>query len=375
MTTPVRALCIFGTRPDAIKMAPVVRELRAHVDRWAVRTVVTGQHREQLDQVLDVFDIHPDRDLAIMRHGQSLAAITTRALDGLDQALAEEGADVVLAQGDTTTTFVAALAAFYHQIPFGHVEAGLRTGRMYDPFPEEMNRKLVGSIASYHFAPTSEAERHLLAEGVPQERISVTGNTGIDALLTVASIEAVPDDAELAEIIRSNAPVALITAHRRENWGEPLVDICRAVADLSREFPDARFVYAWHKNPRVRETVARELGGLPNVHLVEPPSYGPFVKLMQRSTLILTDSGGIQEEAPSLGVPVLVLRRTTERPEGVAAGVARLVGTDRGAIFEQACTLMRNEGARKEMQVAKSPYGDGRASARIRERLEEGLAL
>lgn len=374
LTTPVRALCIFGTRPDAIKMAPVVRELRSHTDRWAVRTVVTGQHREQLDQVLKVFDIRPDLDLAIMRHGQSLAAMTTRALDGLDQALEHESADVVLAQGDTTTTFVAALAAFYHQIPFGHVEAGLRTGRMYDPFPEEMNRRLVGAIASYHFAPTTEAERHLLAEGVPPERIAVTGNTGIDALLAVAGTDAVPDDEQLAAIMRSDAPVVLITAHRRENWGEPLVGICRAVADLSRACPETQFVYAWHKNPSVREIVARELDGLPNVHLVEPPSYGPFVKLMQRSMLILTDSGGIQEEAPSLGVPVLVLRKTTERPEGVAAGVARLVGTDREAVFEQALELMRDTGARREMQVAKSPYGDGKASARIRERLEEGLA-
>jgi len=373
MTTPLRAACVFGTRPDAIKMAPVVRELRSRGDKWEVRIIVTGQHREQLDQVLSVFSLKPDVDLAIMQHGQTLAGITTRALEGLDRALRDEPAHVVLAQGDTTTTFVAGLAAFYHRTPFGHVEAGLRTGEMYDPFPEEMNRRLAADIASFHFAPTPEARAHLLAEGVPEDRISVTGNTGIDALMTVSRMDVSVTDPEVAELLSGDFPVVLVTAHRRENWGAPLVGICRAVRRLALEFPVVRFVYALHKNPVVRETARMELRGLHNVHLLEPPPYGPFVKLMQRADLILTDSGGIQEEAPSLGVPVLVLRATTERPEGVAAGAARLVGTDTDAIVAQASDLIAHESARREMRVAQSPYGDGRAAQRICARLESGL--
>jgi UDP-N-acetylglucosamine 2-epimerase len=370
----MNAVCIFGTRPDAIKMAPIVLELRAHAERWKVHTIVTGQHREQLDQVLDVFGVAPDRDLAIMQPRQTLAGITTRALSGLDTALTDLGADVVLAQGDTTTTFVGALAAFYHKVPFGHVEAGLRTGDAYDPYPEEMNRRLVADLASLHFAPTDEARGHLLREGVDASRILVTGNTGIDALLRVAAASPAVADPELAGLLASDAPLVLITAHRRENCGPPLESICRAIAGLSREFLDARFVYAMHKNPAVRETVESELNGLPNVHLMEPPSYAPFVKLMQRSTLILTDSGGIQEEAPSLGVPVLVLRRTTERPEGVAAGAARLIGTDRDRIVAEASRLLRDSDARAAMRVERNPYGDGRAAERIRLALEAHFA-
>jgi UDP-N-acetylglucosamine 2-epimerase len=367
------ALCIFGTRPDAIKMAPVVLELRAHAERWDVKTIVTGQHREQLDQVLGVFGIVPDRDLNIMQHRQTLAGITTRALSGLDEAMGDMQAHVVLAQGDTTTTFVAALAAFYHQIPFGHVEAGLRTGKMYDPFPEEMNRKLAADIATFHFAPTEEARGHLLREGIPDERIHVTGNTGIDALLAVAAMEPEIDDPYLADLLASSSRIVLITAHRRENCGAPLEQICRAVAELAESFSDVQFIYAMHRNPAVRETVQRELRGKNNVHLVEPPSYAPFVKLMQRSTLILTDSGGIQEEAPSLGVPVLVLRRTTERPEGVAAGAARLIGTEKSRIVAEAQTLLAEPEALDAMRVPQNPYGDGRAAIRIREALEAEL--
>lgn len=370
---PLRAACIFGTRPDAIKMAPVVLELRAYPAKWEVLTFVTGQHREQLDQVLDVFGLRPDVDLAIMRHGQSLTAITTQALEGLDRVLAASGADVVLAQGDTTTTFVAALASFYHRIPFGHVEAGLRTLNMYDPFPEEMNRRLVGSLASFHFVPTEAARSNLLREGVPAERITVTGNTGIDALLTVARSDVPIGDPQLAAILKSGAPLVLITAHRRENWGEPLASICRAVGDLAEMFPCTRFVFAWHRNPIVRETVRRELPELPNVHVVEPPSYGPFVKLMQAATIILTDSGGVQEEAPSLGVPVLVMRRTTERPEGVCAGFARLVGTDRHTIVEEAARLLGDPDERARMRAKTNPYGDGQAAGRIRTFLEAAL--
>ncbi len=366
-------MCVFGTRPDAIKMAPVVLELRAHPERWNVRAVVTGQHREQLDQVLTVFGIEPDRDLNIMQHRQTLAGITTRALNGLDEALADFRPDIVLAQGDTTTTFVAALAAFYHQVPFGHVEAGLRTGRMYDPFPEEMNRKLVADIAAFHFAPTDEARRHLLQEGVEPERITVTGNTGIDALLAVARMEPAIDDPAIAEVLSSGSRLVLVTAHRRENLGEPLADICRAVARLAREFRDVRFVYAMHRNPAVREVAIKELGDVDGVHLVEPPSYAPFVKLMQRSALILTDSGGIQEEAPSLGVPVLVLRRTTERPEGVAAGAARLVGTNADRIVAEASELLGDPASAKAMRVQSNPYGDGAAAERIRKAMEANL--
>lgn len=366
-------MCIFGTRPDAIKMAPVVLELRAHPDRWNVVTVVTGQHREQLDQVLRVFGIAPDHDLNIMQPRQTLAAITTRALNGLDEVMAARKADVVLAQGDTTTTFVAALAAFYHQIPFGHVEAGLRTGRMYDPFPEEMNRKLAADLAAFHFAPTEEARGHLLREGVPPDAIHLTGNTGIDALLKVAASEPDIDEPEIADQIRRPGRLVLITAHRRENLGEPLADICRAIASLARGFADVRFVYAMHRNPAVRDIVRRELTGLYNVHLVEPPGYAPFVKLMQRATLILTDSGGIQEEAPSLGVPVLVLRRTTERPEGVAAGAARLVGTDTARIVAEAEALLSDDSKLQGMRVAQNPYGDGQAAVRIRRVLEAQL--
>lgn len=367
MRSPLRALCIFGTRPDAVKMAPVVKELQRFPDRFETRVVVTGQHREQLDQVLRVFEITPDRDLAIMQHGQTLAQITTRALQGLDAALAEEQPQVVLAQGDTTTTFVAALAAFYHKIPFGHVEAGLRTDDPYDPFPEEMNRRLVGAIAALHFAPTEQARTNLRRANVPADRIWVTGNTGIDALLSVAAKPHAFEAPILREIVEGPRRLVLITAHRRENWGEPLRNICLAVARLARELPDCEFVYALHKNPQVRETAHSVLAGLERVHLIEPPDYAPFVKLMQRSALILTDSGGVQEEAPSLGVPVLVLRRTTERPEGIAAGVAKLVGTETETIVAEARVLLTDAGARARMARAVNPYGDGRAAARIRE--------
>lgn len=371
---PVHAACVFGTRPDAIKMAPVVLELRRRPETWRVTTVVTGQHREQLDQVLRVFDIRPDVDLNIMQHGQTLAQITTRALEGLDRTFAELRPDVVLAQGDTTTTFVAALAAYYHRISFGHVEAGLRTGRMYEPFPEEMNRRVAAVLASYHFAPTETARDNLLREGVPEAAICVTGNTGIDALLTVARSEVAIEDPVLQEILHDGRQAVLITAHRRENWGAPLAGICRAVRELARRHPDVRFVFAWHRNPIVRETVARELDGVANVQTIEPPSYGPFVKLMQKATLILTDSGGIQEEAPSLGVPVLVLRNTTERPEGVEAGVARLVGADPERIVMEAERLLTDPEERARMATGSNPYGDGRASERIRKRLEEAMA-
>lgn len=367
MDRRIKALCVFGTRPDAIKMAPVVEALRGMPDRFETRVAVTGQHREQLDQVLEVFGIVPDRDLALMQHGQSLPQLTTRALTALDQVLAEEQPDVVLAQGDTTTTFVAALAAFYHKIPYAHVEAGLRTGNLYDPFPEELNRRIAGVIATFHFAPTEASRANLLRENVPAERIWVTGNTGIDALLSVASRAVSITDLELRALVEGDRRLVLITAHRRENWGEPLARICRAVARLAAEYVDCEFAFAMHRNPDVRAVIRPILDGLDRVHLLEPPDYGPFVKLMQRSALILTDSGGVQEEAPSLGVPVLVLRNTTERPEGVDAGVVRLIGTDTATIVREAGAVLAGGGSSPARKLVASPYGDGAASLRIRD--------
>jgi UDP-N-acetylglucosamine 2-epimerase (non-hydrolysing) len=364
-TRPIRVLCVFGTRPDAVKMAPVVLELQRSPRDFEVRVVVTGQHREQLDQVLRVFELTPDHDLAIMTHGQTLAQITTRALEGLDADLQAHTADICLAQGDTTTTFVAGLAAFYHKVPFGHVEAGLRTRNLYDPFPEEMNRRLASELATWHFAPTEPARQNLLAEGIPADSIYVTGNTSIDALRSVASREFTFDDPTLNGIVAGGQRLILVTAHRRENWGEPMADIARALGQLAAEFADCEIVVAMHRNPIVRDTLIPLLGAVPRVHLIEPPDYVPFVKLMQRSTLILTDSGGVQEEAPSLGVPILVLRQTTERPEGVTAGNAKLIGTDTDAIVREARLLLTDSQRHAQMAGGANPYGDGSAAQRI----------
>ncbi len=358
-------MCVFGTRPDAVKMAPIVGELSRQDERFDCRVVVTGQHREQLDQVLQAFDIRPELDLAIMQHGQTLTEITTRVLTGLDAALTSIMPDVVIGQGDTTTTFVAALSAFYQKVPFAHVEAGLRTDDPLNPFPEEMNRRLVGGIAAYHFAPTEAAKQNLIRENVSPDCIWITGNTGIDALLSVAAREHKADDSDVSCILSNPGRIVLITAHRRENWGEPMAAVCRAILQLHSDFPDCRFVFALHRNPVVREVVVPILSGHDRVILIEPPDYVPFVKLMQASTLILTDSGGVQEEAPSLGVPVLVLRSTTERPEGVQAGVAKLVGASEADIVREAAALLGNEAARREMAQAVNPYGDGSAAAQI----------
>lgn len=360
-----RVLCIFGTRPDAVKMAPIVLELKRQSEFFDTRVVVTGQHREQLDQVLKVFDIDPDHDLAIMQHGQTLPEITTRALTGLDADLQLHSADICLAQGDTTTTFVAGLAAFYHKVPFGHVEAGLRTGNMYDPFPEEMNRRLAASLAKWHFAPTPEARQNLLKEGIEESTIHVTGNTSIDALSSVASQDFRFPEGALRNIVEGDRRLILVTAHRRENWGEPMGDIARAVAALANEFSDCEIVVALHKNPVVRESLVPILDILKRVHLIEPPEYVPFVKLMQRATLILTDSGGVQEEAPTLGVPILVLRQTTERPEGVDAGTAKLIGTNTDVIVSEARELLTNPAAHAAMSHSANPYGDGSAAEKI----------
>lgn len=367
MLTPLQVMTVFGTRPDAVKMAPVVKELQQCEPQVQVKVVVTGQHREMLDQVLQVFHITPHHDLNIMQHGQTLTQITVRVLEGLDALLREEKPHVVLAQGDTTTTFVAALSAFYHQVAFGHVEAGLRTHHKYNPFPEEMNRKLAGAIADFHFAPTPQARDNLLREGVSPDTIWVTGNTGIDALLMVAEMSYPITDPLLQQAMASPLRTVLLTAHRRENWGEPLQRICTAVKMLVERFDEIQVVFPMHRNPLVRQTATEVLGNVPRVILTEPPDYAPFVKLMQSSYLILTDSGGVQEEAPSLGKPVLVLRETTERPEGVEAGTAQLVGTDIERIVEEASRLLDDDTAYQQMARAVNPYGDGKAAGRIRQ--------
>lgn len=364
---PIKVMTVFGTRPDAIKMAPVVLELQQFPDKVNVVVAVTGQHKEMLQQVLDVFHIKPRYNLDIMSPKQSLAQITTRSLEGLEQIILKERPDVVLAQGDTTTTFAASLAAFYNKVAVGHVEAGLRTDNKYDPFPEEINRRLTTVLADLHFAPTPAARKNLLREGIPAGKIFVTGNTVIDALLSVAGRTETPESLALSGICPDGRRMILVTAHRRENWGEPMLRICGAIKSLVEAFPDTEVVFAVHKNPIVRDTVFKELGKLERVHLIEPPDYVPFVHLLKKAHLILTDSGGVQEEAPALGKPVLVMRRTTERPEGVEAGTAILTGTETEDVFRAAAELLTDSDAYNKMAKAVNPYGDGHASVKIRE--------
>lgn len=366
MKNPIRVAVVCGTRPDAIKMAPVVRALRQH-EGFEVRLIATGQHREMLDQVLRLFGLRPDADLNIMTTHQTLTEITLRALEGLDRLLRESPVDVVLAQGDTTTTFVAALAAFYHKIPFGHVEAGLRTYDKYQPFPEEMNRRLTAPIAEFHFAPTETARRNLLQEHIPAGRIWVTGNTGIDAVLWVANQPYAADDPTLQQALAHTGRLILLTTHRRENWGAPMVSIAYAARTLLDRFDDLLLLLPMHRNPRVRETLLEILGDHPRALLTEPLDYAPFVHAMRRADLILTDSGGVQEEAPAFGKPILVLRSTTERPEGVEAGAAKLVGTDTERIVAEATRLLTDADAYAQMARAVNPYGDGHAAERIRD--------
>jgi UDP-N-acetylglucosamine 2-epimerase (non-hydrolysing) len=362
---PVKVMTVFGTRPDAVKMAPVVLELQKHPDKAQVVVAVTGQHREMLQQVLDAFAIVPEYNLDIMQQKQSLAEITSRALMGLEEVIKKEKPVIVLAQGDTTTTFTASLAAFYNKVAVGHVEAGLRTDNKYDPFPEEMNRRLTGVIADLHFPPTQAAKENLLAEGINPYAIHVTGNTVLDALLTSAAKPFSFTDPELAKISELPGRMILVTAHRRENWGEPMQRICNAIKRIVSAFPDTFVVFAVHKNPIVRDVVFPALSGIPGVHLIEPPDYLPFVHMLKRAYLVLTDSGGIQEEAPTLGKPVLVMRKTTERPEGVEAGTARLVGTDEDQIYSATSELLTDEAVYNRMSKAINPYGDGKASERI----------
>ena len=365
MAKKIKVMTVFGTRPEAIKMAPVVLELAKHPDKIVPVVTVTAQHRDMLDQVLNLFQIKPDHDLDIMAAGQTLFDITSRAMMGLDKVLQEEKPDIVLVHGDTTTTFAGALASYYHQVSVGHVEAGLRTHNKYSPFPEEMNRKLTGSIADLHFAPTDTSEQNLLAESVGSERIFVTGNTVIDALHKTVDDDFQFEDEVLQGIDFKNKRIVLLTTHRRENLGEPMRHVYRAMRRLVDEFEDVEIVFPVHKNPKVREVVQEELGGLSKVHLIDPLDYEPFANLMHRSHLILTDSGGVQEEAPALGKPVLVLRDTTERPEAVAAGTVKLIGTDEKVVYDEARLLLTDRAEYSRMSEACNPYGDGRASQRI----------
>lgn len=374
-------MLVFGTRPEAIKMAPLVKEFQARANEFDTIVCVTGQHREMLKQVLELFDIKPDYDLEIMKEGQDLYDVTTRVLLGMREVLKKTKPDVVLVHGDTTTSTAAALAAFYQQIPVGHVEAGLRTHNIYSPWPEEMNRQLTGRMATYHFAPTELSRKNLLAEGIATDRIFITGNTVIDALQQV--VTRVKGNADLRnEVSRkllqfgydvnrleAGRRLVLITGHRRENFGEGFLNICRAIQTLSKRFPEVDFVYPMHLNPNVRKPIREifgdNLGGLDNLFFIEPLEYLQFVTLMDRSSIVLTDSGGIQEEAPGLGKPVLVMRDTTERPEAVKAGTVKLVGTDYNQIVDNVEKLLTDNAAYAEMSRANNPYGDGKACSYI----------
>ena len=376
-----KVMLVFGTRPEAIKMAPLVKEFQKNAEKIDTIVCVTGQHREMLDQVLQIFDIQPDYDLNIMKQGQDLYDVTAKVLTGMRDVLKEAKPDVVLVHGDTTTSTAAALAAFYQQIPVGHVEAGLRTHNIYSPWPEEMNRQITGRIATYNFAPTALSRKNLLSEGVQEEKITVTGNTVIDALhIVVDKIKA--DESlqqELAGILKSagydvsrlanGKKLVLITGHRRENFGEGFINMCTAIKDLTIKYPDVDFVYPMHLNPNVRkpihEVFGDDLNGLGNMFFIEPLEYLSFVFLMEKATIVLTDSGGIQEEAPGLGKPVLVMRDTTERPEALEAGTVKLVGTDYNKIVTEVSMLLDDVDAYNVMSKAVNPYGDGFACSRI----------
>lgn len=374
-------MLVFGTRPEAIKMAPLVNEFEKHPDKFETIVCVTGQHRQMLDQVLELFDIKPDYDLNIMKQGQDLYDVTARVLTGMRDVLKEAQPDVVLVHGDTTTSTAAALAAFYQQIPVGHVEAGLRTHNIYSPWPEEMNRQITGRIATYNFAPTPLSRDNLLAEGVASDKITVTGNTVIDALYMV--VNKIKNDKSLdarlsAELSKAGYDVSrldngrklvLITGHRRENFGDGFISMCRAIKTLTEKYPDVDFVYPMHLNPNVRkpihEVFGEDLTGLGNMFFIEPLEYLSFVYLMEKSNIVLTDSGGIQEEAPGLGKPVLVMRDTTERPEALSAGTVKLVGTDYDKIVNEVSALLDDSDHYDAMSKAVNPYGDGLACQRI----------
>jgi UDP-N-acetylglucosamine 2-epimerase (non-hydrolysing) len=364
-----KVLCVFGTRPEAIKMAPLVKALELD-KRFDAKVCVTAQHREMLDQVLELFDIKPDYDLDLMKHKQTLNDVTSKILLQMKAVLTEFKPDVVLVHGDTATTFATSLAAYYEQIAVGHVEAGLRTGNIYSPWPEEANRKLTGAITTYHFAPTQESAQNLLNENYPQSAITVTGNTVIDALLLVRN--KLQSDTTTKQLMKekfnfldATKKLILVTGHRRENFGQGFENICQALANTAKKHPNVEILYPVHLNPAVQEPVNRLLTGIDNIKLIEPQQYLEFVYLMDRSNIILTDSGGIQEEAPSLGKPVLVMRDTTERPEALAAGTVKLVGTNVDIICSELDSLLTDEAAYKAMSFAHNPYGDGKACERI----------
>jgi len=358
-------MTVFGTRPEAIKMCPLVLEMRKYPEYIQPIVAVTAQHREMLDQVLDLFGIVPDYDLNIMTSGQTLYDVTSRALMGLKSVMEEAKPDMVLVHGDTTTTFAGALAAFYAQIPVGHVEAGLRTGNKYSPYPEEMNRKLTGAIADMHFAPTSTSKKNLLRENIAEKNILVTGNTVIDALQTTVRSDYHFADEDFNKVFAAGHRLILMTTHRRENLGEPMRHVYRALKSVLETHEGVEAIFPVHKNPKVREIVAQELGHLSRVHLIEPMDYEPFANLMAKVDVVLTDSGGIQEEAPALGKPVLVLRDTTERPEAVEAGTVKLVGTAYEDVLRETNLLLDDEKHYRSMAEAANPYGDGRACERI----------
>lgn len=376
-----KVMLVFGTRPEAIKMAPLVKEFQKYADKFKTIVCVTGQHREMLDQVLHIFEIIPDYDLNIMKQGQDLYDVTFRVLLGMRDVLQEAKPDIVLVHGDTTTSTAAALAAFYQQIPVGHVEAGLRTHNIYSPWPEEMNRQITGRIATYHFAPTPLSKQNLLAENVKPEQIVVTGNTVIDALYMV--VDKIKSDKSLdteqekvllnsgydVNRLSDGKKMVLITGHRRENFGDGFISICEAIQTLTKKYPDVDFVYPMHLNPNVRKPIhlvfGEDLSNLGNMFFIEPLEYLSFVYLMEKSTIVLTDSGGIQEEAPGLGKPVLVMRDTTERPEALEAGTVRLVGTDNDKIVNEVSALLENRKYYERMSKAVNPYGDGKACERI----------
>lgn len=379
-------MLVFGTRPEAIKMAPLVKEFQKHAGEFQTVVCVTGQHRQMLDQVLEIFEITPDYDLNIMKQGQDLYDVTARVLTGMRDVLSEVKPDVVLVHGDTTTSTATALAAFYQQIPVGHVEAGLRTHNIYSPWPEEMNRQITGRIASYNFAPTKLSRENLLAEGVKDDKITVTGNTVIDALYWVT--DKMKSDSELSDALaeqlrhagydvsrlKDGKKMVLITGHRRENFGDGFLSMCNAIKHLTEKYPEVDFIYPMHLNPNVRKPIAEVFGekldGLRNMFFIEPLEYLLFVYLMEKSTIVLTDSGGIQEEAPGLGKPVLVMRDTTERPEALEAGTVKLVGTDYDKIVSEVSALLDDADHYNAMSHAVNPYGDGKACGRIVETLK-----
>lgn len=363
-------MLVFGTRPEAIKMAPLALQLKQQEGSFESKVCVTGQHRQMLDQVLELFNLTPDFDLNLMKPGQTLSDITSGVLKGLEQVFAEWTPDVVLVHGDTATTFAASLAAYYHKIEVGHVEAGLRTGDIYSPWPEEANRKLTGALTTYHFAPTQSSYNNLVKENIDPKNITITGNTVIDALLTVQK-KVETDQTVIAqfeqkfEFLDPTKKLILVTGHRRENFGQGFLNICTALANIAKQYPDVQIIYPVHLNPNVQKPVNELLSGISNIYLIAPQDYLPFVYLMNRSYLILTDSGGIQEEAPSLGKPVLVMRDTTERPEAVEAGTVKLVGTDAALIQQSVTELLDNPDLYQTMAAAHNPYGDGTACQQI----------